>query len=189
MRKNGTVYMHFSDHEIITMLQTVDSQNNGLRQLMSKYQERLYWVIRKIVESHEDADDVLQNTFIKAYRNIGKFESRSSLFTWLYTIARNEALTIRKSTIKKATVAIPEYTASALSVSNENTEEEILRQLHSALNTLPERQKQVFEMRYYQELSYNEIGNILNLTEGALKASYHHAVKKIEHYLLSTNSH
>ena len=94
--------MLISDTEIVALMLTSGQQNNGLRHLMTRYQERLYWVIKNIVESHDDTDDVLQNTFIKAYKNIEKFESRSSLFTWLYRIATNEALTFKKSRQKKS---------------------------------------------------------------------------------------
>jgi RNA polymerase sigma-70 factor (ECF subfamily) len=180
-----------TDTEIVQMMQADGSRNTGLRHLMSKYQERLYWVIRNIVESHEDTDDVLQNTFIKAYRNIGKFESRSSLFTWVYRIATNEALTFKKSASRKATESLPVYGMSAAepSVSNDNTEEEILARLKEALQELPDRQRQVFCMRYYDELSYEEISKILDLSEGALKASYHHAVKKVEQFILQSSTH
>lgn len=180
-----------TDTEIVEMIQIEGSRNTGLRHLISKYQERLYWVIRNIVESHDDTDDVLQNTFIKAYRNINKFESRSSLFTWIYRIATNEALTFKKSNARKATESLAEYGMSLASPSvvHENSEDEILAKLKAALQELPQRQRQVFEMRYYDELSYEEIGKLLALSEGALKASYHHAVKKIEQYILQTSTH
>ena len=180
-----------TDTEIVQMMQIEGSRNTGLRHLMTKYQERLYWVIRGIVESHDDTDDVLQNTFIKAYRNIDKFESRSSLFTWVYRIATNEALTFKKSAVRKATQPLPVFGMSIAepSIENQNSEEEVLEKLKSALSLLPDRQRQVFNMRYYDELSYEEMGKLLDLTEGALKASYHHAVKKIEQYLLQSSTH
>lgn len=180
-----------TDTEIVQMMQVDGSRNTGLRHLMSKYQERLYWVIRNIVESHDDTDDVLQNTFIKAYRNIEKFEARSSLFTWVYRIATNEALTFKKSASRKATEPLPAYGMSIAepSVTNDNSEDEVLAKLKAALQDLPDRQRQVFCMRYYDELTYDEISKILELSEGALKASYHHAVKKIEQYILQTSTH
>jgi len=183
--------MLISDTEIVALMLTTGQQNSGLRQLMNRYQERLYWVIKNIVESHDDTDDVLQNTFIKAYRNIEKFESRSSLFTWLYRIATNEALTFKKSKQKKATISIIENSISSgdKAVENENSEDDLLQKLKYALDTLPDRQKQVFQMRYYDELNYEEIANILGLSEGALKASYHHAVKKIEQYIMETTTY
>jgi RNA polymerase sigma-70 factor (ECF subfamily) len=172
-------------------MQAEGSRDTGLRQLMTKYQERLYWVIKNIVESHDDTDDVLQNTFIKAYRNVDKFESRSSLFTWLYRIATNEALTFKKSVARKATQQLPDFGMSLAepSVHNQNSEEDVLETLKAALNVLPDRQRQVFHMRYYDELSYEEISQLLDLTEGALKATYHHAVKKIEHYILQRSTY
>ncbi len=180
-----------TDTEIVQMMQIDGSRNTGLRHLMTKYQERLYWVIRNIVESHEDTDDVLQNTCIKAYRNIDKFEARSSLFTWLYRIATNEALTHKKASLKKATVSLPVYgmALGGPTVEHENSEAEVLAKLKDALEILPQRQRQVFEMRYYDELSYEDMGQLLGLTEGALKASYHHAVKKIEEYILNSSTH
>ncbi len=183
--------MLISDTEIVALMLTTGQQNSGLRQLMNRYQERLYWVIKNIVESHDDTDDVLQNTFIKAYKNIEKFESRSSLFTWLYRIATNEALTFKKSKQKKATVSIIENSTSSgdKAIENENSEDDVLQKLEYALDTLPERQRQVFKMRYYDELNYEEIANILGLSEGALKASYHHAVKKIEQYIVESTTY
>lgn len=184
--------MQLSDNEIVQMLQNSGSQNTGLKHMMLRYQEKLYWVIKNIVESHDDADDVLQNTFIKAYRNINSFESRSSLFTWLYRIATNEALSFKKASTRKATVSMPDWSNQMISIAaveNGHEEEAVIEKLQSALLSLPERQRQVFEMRYYQELSYDEISQLLHLTEGALKASYHHAVKKIEQYLIGANTH
>ncbi len=180
-----------TDTEIVLMMQAEGSRNAALRHLMSKYQERLYWVIRNIVESHEDTDDVLQNTFIKAYRNIEKFEARSSLFTWVYRIATNEALTFKKSANRKATESLPVYgmALGGPTVEHDNSEEEVLAKLKSAMSGLPDRQRQVFSMRYYDELSYADISQLLGLSEGALKASYHHAVKKIEKYILDTSTH
>ncbi|MEO5583035.1 MAG: RNA polymerase sigma factor [Saprospiraceae bacterium] len=180
-----------TDTEIVQMIQSEGSRNTGLRHLMTTYQERLYGVIKNIVGSHDDTDDVLQNTFIKAYRNIDKFEARSSLFTWMYRIATNEALTYKKSIKRKATESLPEYgmAIAGPSVLHENSAEEIIAKLKAALGRLPQRQRQVFEMRYYDELSYEEIGQLLDLSEGALKASYHHAVKKIEQFILQTSTH
>jgi len=180
-----------TDTEIVSMMMDDRRQNTGLRHLMSTYSERLYWVIKRIVESHDDTDDILQNTFIKAFRNIQRFEARSSLFTWLYRIATNEALTFRKSMLRKATQSMPEsgMVLAGGIVSHSDSEEQMLEKLDAALKSLPERQRQVFEMRYYDELSYEDIGQLLGLSEGALKASYHHAAKKIENYLVNTGTH
>ncbi|MBK6391679.1 MAG: RNA polymerase sigma factor [Saprospiraceae bacterium] len=188
-QKNSFKYM--TDNEIVQLMQQTGSQNTGLRHLMLKYQERLYWVIRNIVESHDDTDDVLQNTFIKAYRNIHRFESRSSLFTWIYRIATNEALTYKKSAARKKTQPLPSTESAFTNHSSEssNSEEEVIERLKSALSTLPDRQRQVFELRYYDEMSYEQIAKLLDLSEGALKASYHHAVKKIELHLVHTSTH
>lgn len=180
-----------TDTEIVSMMMDDRQQNTGLRLLMSTYSERLYWVIRRIVESHDDTDDILQNTFIKAFRNIRRFESRSSLFTWLYRIATNEALSFRKVMMRKATQPLPEsgMILAGGQVSHSDSEEQMLEKLDAALKSLPERQRQVFEMRYYDELSYEDIGELLGLSAGALKASYHHAAKKVEHYLIHMSAH
>jgi len=180
-----------TDTEIVDMMMDDRQQNKGLRHLMSTYSERLYWVIRRIVESHDDTDDILQNTFIKAFRNIHRFESRSSLFTWLYRIATNEALTFRKMMLRKATQPMPEsgMVLAGGAISHSDSEEQMLEKLDAALKSLPDRQRQVFEMRYYDELSYEDIGQLLGLSEGALKASYHHAAKKVEHYLVNMSAH
>ena len=181
--------MPFTDEEILAQFKHPESKEKAFRNLLINYQERLYYVIKHIVESHDDTDDLLQNTFIKAYRNIDRFESRSSLFTWLYRIATNEALSFKKSKMRKGIVPITESGSYQLAtVENDHQESEVLERLQKAINELPVRQKQVFEMRYYQELSYDQMSSILSLTTGALKASYHHAVKKIEEYIINTTT-
>jgi len=153
---------------------------------MSKYKERLYWHVRRLLMSHEDADDVLQNTFIKAFRAIDNFEERSSLYTWLYRIATNEAITFIKSKKAKHTDTLDNYTYKLEVTSADDFDPNIaLKKLETALAGLPERQREVFNMRYYDELSYDQISELLQTSVGALKASYHHAVKKIEAQLLA----
>jgi RNA polymerase sigma factor (sigma-70 family) len=180
-----------SDSEIVQLMLAEGSQNTGLRHLMNKYQERLYWVIKNILENHEDTDDVLQNTFVKAYRYIHRFESRSSLFTWLYRIATNEALTFKRNAKKMNLISVDPMAMPLHHNQTQipNREEEIVASLEKAIASLPERQREVFKMRYYQEMSYEEMGSLLGLTEGALKASYHHAVKKLEQYLIETTTY
>ena len=176
------------DHEILRLLRNQDTSDKGFRLLMGTYKERLYYHIRQMVGNHEDADDVLQNVFIEVYRNVQNFQEKSSLFTWLYRIATNEALNFLNSNKTKQTVALDEV---AFNITNNGSEEfqdenEIQMKLLQAVNILPDKQKQVFNLRYNEEMSYEEISQILETSVGALKASYHHAVKKIESYIKGT---
>ena len=156
---------------------------------MDTYQERLYWQIRRIVHTHADTDDALQNTFINAFKSLPKFRGESGLYTWLYRIATNEALGIRrKQSRRPATLNLEEEAQervmSRLSADPffDGTAAEKL--LYAAIDGLPERQGQVFRLRYFDEMPYREMSELLGLSTGALKASYHHAVKKIEQYVL-----
>ena len=153
---------------------------------MNTYKERLYWHIRRIVLDHDDTDDVLQNTFIKVYRNIDKFKGESKLYSWMYRIATNESLTFLKQRSRKMGVSDQELKDRMV----ENLQadvyfegDEIQLKLQKALATLPDKQKLVFTMKYFQEMKYKDIAVALETSEGALKASYHLAVKKIEAYL------
>jgi RNA polymerase sigma factor (sigma-70 family) len=173
--------MTVSDEEILVLLRENASMEKGFRLLMQKYQEKIYWHIRRILENHEDTDDVIQNTFIKAYRGLKGFEERSSLYTWLYKIATNEALTFKKSRTNRASVSIDDEVYHLEEKSSLDFDEQhAYKKFQSAIDTLPDRQKEVFNLRYFSEMSYQEISSLLNTSEGALKASYHHAVKKIE---------
>jgi RNA polymerase sigma factor (sigma-70 family) len=173
--------MVVSDNEILVLLRENTSLEKGFRLLMQKYQEKIYWHIRRIVENHEDTDDVIQNTFIKAYRGLKGFEERSSLYTWLYKIATNEALTFKKSRNNRASVSIDDEVYHLEEKSSLDFDEQhAYKKFQSAIDTLPDRQKEVFNLRYFSEMSYQEISSMLNTSEGSLKASYHHAVKKIE---------
>lgn len=185
----GKIYPE--DGIILEWIDSRTSLEKGFKALVEKYQEKLYWHIRRMVLSHEDADDVLQNTFIKVYRNIAQFERKSSLFTWLYRIATNESLTFieRNKRYKSDKLDGQEEhpVISQLKSDPYFDGEEIQLKLQEALVSLPEKQKQVFLLRYYDELSYKEMSDILDTSEGALKASYHHAVKKIEDHLIKKN--
>ncbi|MGB3775201.1 MAG: RNA polymerase sigma factor [Leeuwenhoekiella sp.] len=154
--------------------------------LVKDYKERLYWHIRRMVVSHDDADDVLQNTFIKVYKNLDKFKGDSQLFTWLYRIATNESLTFLKKKARRLQVN-DEQLQSQLTANLKSDPyfdgDAAQEKLQNAINTLPQRQKQVFLLKYYDELPYTEIANILEISVGSLKASYHHAVKKITLYV------
>ncbi len=154
--------------------------------LMVKYQQRLYWQIRRMVLDHDDADDVLQNVFIKVWNNLGKFQEQSQLFTWLYRIAMNESLTFLNQKKRKGADAIDGVNVEVvarLEADQYFDGDDIQLKLQAAIAGLPDKQKQVFLMRYYDELSYEEMSKVLGTSVGALKASYHFAVKKIEIFL------
>lgn len=177
-----------SDEEILKSFKDEKSRNWALEQLIGKYQQKLYWQIRKIVIDHDDADDVLQNTFIKIWKGLENFKEESQLFTWLYRIATNEALTFLKNKQKKPTTSLHpiEYQLSKSLEADEFFKGDAIQlKLQQAILTLPEKQRVVFNMRYYDEMPYEQMSEILDTSVGALKASYHHAAKKIEEYLLS----
>lgn len=165
------------------MLQGGQDVEKGFKLLMLKYQERVYWQIRRLVLEHEDANDVIQNTFIKVFRGIQKFKGNSQLYTWIYRIATNEAITFLNKKQKKTTESIDndEYQlANRLKADVYFDGDEAQIRLQQALVGLPEKQRMVFNMRYFEEMSYQDISETLGTSVGALKASYHHAVKKIE---------
>ena len=170
------------DQQILGFLKEPKSANRGFQLLMDQYQEKLYWLIRRMVLNHEDANDVLQNTFIKVFKNIQKFKNDSKLYTWLYRIATNETFTYLQ---KQKKLGYSELSEGQFSQAADEYFEpsEIQKKLIAAIAKLPEKQKAVFNLRYFDELSYKDISEILNTSEGALKASYHHAVKKIESFI------
>jgi RNA polymerase sigma-70 factor (ECF subfamily) len=175
-----------SDDQILQSIRNREKWEHGFRLLLAKYQERLYWAIRRFVIAHEDADDVFQNTMIKVHQHIDRFESKSSLYTWLYRIATNESISYLKRKNKRAggsldndetkisdrLVADPYFDGDAAEIA-----------LQEAVHALPEKQKLVFRMRYFEEMSYRDMSAALGTSEGALKASFHHAVKKVEEQL------
>ena len=157
--------------------------NKGFRLLVEKYSSKLYWHIRRLVIIHEDADDALQNTFMNAWRSIDNFRSDSSLYTWLYSIATNEALTLINKRKRNAAVSINDlesYFANSQEGSTWFDGDEAQIKLQNAVLQLPEKQRIVFNLKYYNEMTYEEMSKVLKTSEGALKASYHYAVKKIE---------
>jgi len=163
-------------------------QTYVFEEIVAEYRERLYWHIRKIVLIHDDADDILQNTFIKIWKNLSGFKGESKIYTWLYRIATNEAITFinkRKNEHKDSLVGYEEYLKNKLESDEYFDGDELQLQLQKAILTLPEKQRIVFLMRYYDEIKYSEMSEILDTSEGALKASYHHAVKKIEEYFVN----
>ncbi|HEY5470342.1 MAG TPA: RNA polymerase sigma factor [Bacteroidales bacterium] len=160
--------------------------NKGFRLVVEKYGQRLYWHIRRLVILHEDADDALQNTFINAWKSMGDFRNESSLYTWLYTIATNEALTLINKRKRNAAISIDDlgsYFANSKEGSTYFDGDEAQVKLQNAIMQLPDKQRIVFNLKYFDEMTYKEMSKITMTSEGALKASYHHAVKKIEKIL------
>ncbi len=180
---------HYTDDEIVAFYRDENSRNMSLHYLIQKYQQKLYWHIRKIVISHDDTDDVLQNTFIKTWKGLANFKEESQLFTWLYRIATNESLTFLKQKQRANTVSIHpiEYQLSKELESDVFFNgDEIQLKLQKAILTLPEKQRIVFNMRYYDEMPYEQMSAVLETSVGALKASYHIAAKKIEECLVKS---
>ena len=175
-----------SDDEILDLICHQQQIETGFRLLMQKYQEKVYWHIRRIVLSHEEANDVVQNTFIKVYKNIDRFERKSKLYTWLYRIATNEAITHKKRKRQLHSLDDEEsYVVNTLKADEYFDGSEVEAHLFAAMETLPDKQRMVFQMRYFDEMSYRDLSEVLDTSEGALKASFHHAVKKIESYFNS----
>ncbi|MBS1652998.1 MAG: RNA polymerase sigma factor [Bacteroidetes bacterium] len=175
-----------TDSEILLLYKDESTRNQALTHIITIYQQKLYWHIRKIVIQHDDADDVLQNTYIKIWRGLENFKEESQLYTWMYRIATNEALTFLRQKEKKNTTSIHpiEHTLSKSLESDVYFKgDEIQLKLQQAILLLPEKQRIVFNMRYFDEMPYEEMSQILDTSVGALKASYHLAAKKIEEFL------
>lgn len=171
---------------LVTQLKNKRTQELAFRKLMSLYKERLYWHIRKIVYVHADADDVLQNTFIKVFKNIHSFKEDSKLYSWMYRIATNESITYINKKAAKQHVDLTELQLNTVNSLNNDLDysgDEIQLLLQKAIITLPYKQQLVFNMKYFDEIKYADMSEILGTSVGALKASYFHAVKKIEHFL------
>ncbi len=174
-----------SDKEIMRCIKDPDLCEKGFNLLVSKYHQQIYWHIRRIVFDHEDANDITQNVFIKIWKNIHSFRNESKLYTWIYRISSNEAITFIKQNNKHKNASIHDFEEILSGNADDNffSGDEIQQKLQKAIQTLPKKQRLVFLMKYYQELPYQEISKILQTSIGSLKASYHHAVKKIEKYL------
>lgn len=177
--------MILSDRELVEMLREPHTRREGFAVLVKQYSEKLYWKVRRIVLSHEDANDVLQNVFIKVWSNLQNFQGKSSLSTWLYRIAVNESLDfLRKQKLADKVSADEDVSVASRLMSDEYFDgDEVQARLQEAVARLPEVQRMVFNLKYFEEMKYSEISQILNTSEGALKASYHLAVKKITEYL------
>ena len=173
--------MPTTDGEILELFNHPDTREKGFRLLLQTYQERLYYHVRRYVHHHEDANDILQNTFLKIWKSLHGFRGDAGLYTWLYRIASNEALSYLQQQKKRSIVPIDSVQTS--SSSDGESVEKMAARLQYALDSLPDKQKQVFIMRYYDEMPYEQMAAITDTSVGALKASYHHAVKKIEQIL------
>jgi len=177
-----------SDSELLAQFRVASTKEKAYTSLIKKYQERLYWHIRRMVVEHEDANDVLQNVLVRVWKGLENFREDSQLFTWLYRIATNECLSYLEQQKKKSAISLSEV-ESGLSnkiKADENFDANKLEwKLQLAIQQLPEKQRIVFNLRYYDEMPYEEMSRVLETSEGALKASYHHAVKKIEDYILN----
>ncbi len=177
-----------NDQQILDSLKDSSTRELAFRHLISKYKERLYWHIRKMVLNHDDADDVLQNTFIKVWNGIDSFRAESSLFTWLYRIATNESITFLNQRKRRSMTSLTdenEFLIGNLESDTYFDGDEWQMLLQKAIALLPDKQRLVFNMKYFDEIKYEEMSAILETSVGALKASYHHAVKKVEEYLKS----
>lgn len=174
-----------NDKELLAMLKEPKTQREGFAVLVSQYSEPLYWKIRRIVIDHDDANDVLQNAFVKAWVNLETFQGKSSLATWLYRITINEALDFvrRKKLAVKVSADDEPAVASRLLADDYFDGDEAQALLQDAVSRLPDVQRTVFTLKYYENMKYSEISKILDTSEGALKASYHLAVKKITEFL------
>ena len=174
------------EKQLVSALQSIDKNEKAFRILISQYKERLYWHIRKIVIIHEDADDVLQNTFIKVFKNIHKFKGDSKLFTWMYRIATNESLNFINKNAKQNNISIEKIKDQLISnlESDIYFEGDVIQiQLQKAIATLPHKQQLVFNMKYFENHTYENLSEILDTSVGGLKSSYHIALKKITNFI------
>jgi RNA polymerase sigma-70 factor (ECF subfamily) len=174
------------DKEIISLILKESTVHKGFKLLVGQYQQQLYWQIRKMVIVHDDADDVLQNVFIKIFKGIRTFKGDSKLSTWMFRIAYNESITFltkKAKNLQLSSQELQEYLTNNLEADAYFTGDEIEKKLKQALAQLPDRQREVFNLRYYDDLKFKDIALILDLTEGAVKSTYHIAAKKVEQFI------
>lgn len=177
-----------NDQELLAQFKDPSTKERAYTAIIKKYQERLYWHIRRMVVQHEDANDVLQNMFIKVWKGLENFREDSQLYTWMYRIATNECLTFLEKQKKRSSISLSNEEnglANQLKADKNFDSNKVEWKLQLAMQQLPEKQRAVFNLRYYDEMPYEEMSRVLETSEGALKASYHHAVKKIEDYILN----
>lgn len=171
---------------IIEKVRNKETRHYGFNLLVREYQERVYWHVRKMVIDHDDADDLVQEIFVKVWKNLDSFREDSKLYTWVYRIATNECLTFLKKKKRRFFIPLHDVRSELSTMIDQEaslTGDEIQKKLQKALLQLPDKQRMVFNMKYFDEMKFKEIAEITNTSEGALKASYHIAVKKIEEFL------
>ncbi len=175
------------EQELLAAFREPSTREAAFTRLVELYQERLYWHIRRMVVEHEDTNDILQQVFIKVWKHLDNFRADSNLYTWMYRIATNETLTWLEQKKKRSSLSLDDEVMSDLSgkvVAQQGFDANKLEwKLQQAIQSLPEKQRIVFNLRYYDEMPYERMAEVLETSEGALKASYHHAVKKIEHFI------
>jgi len=175
-----------TDTELLVQFRNPVTKEKAFTAIIKKYQEKLYWHVRRMVIEHEDANDVLQNVFVRVWNGLENFREDSQLYTWLYRIATNECLTYIEQQKKRMSVSLDEFDSNLSNKVKADSHFDANRlewKLQLAIQQLPEKQRIVFNLRYYDEMPYEEMSRVLDTSEGALKASYHHAVKKIEDYI------
>jgi RNA polymerase sigma-70 factor (ECF subfamily) len=175
-----------SDSELLVEFRNPVTKEKAFTSIIKKYQEKLYWHLRRMVVDHDDANDVLQNVMIRIWNGLENFREDSQLYTWLYRVATNECLTFLEQQKKRASVSLSDVESGLENKikADQNFDGNKLEwKLQLGIQQLPEKQRIVFQLRYYDEMPYEEMSRVLETSEGALKASYHHAVKKIEEYI------
>lgn len=179
--------MQADDKELLFQFQHTDTKERAFTAIIKKYQEKLYWHVRRLVVTHDDANDVLQNVFIKVWNGLANFREDSQLYTWLYRIATNECLNFLEQQKRRGMISMDEEGSESLAnqvrADTHFDANKLEWRLQLAIQQLPEKQRLVFNLRYFDEMPYQEMSRILDTSEGALKASYHHAAKKIEEFI------
>lgn len=178
--------MHPDDKELLFQFKQAATKERAFTAIIKKYQEKLYWHVRRLVVDHDDANDVLQNMFIKVWNGLENFREDSQLYTWLYRIATNEGLSFLEQQKRRSTISLSDVESGLSNKVKADTHFDANKlewKLQVAIQQLPEKQRIVFNLRYFDELPYQEMSRILDTSEGALKASYHHAAKKIEQFI------
>ncbi|RFZ85870.1 sigma-70 family RNA polymerase sigma factor [Mucilaginibacter terrenus] len=176
------------DEEILSKFRDDKTRNEAFNMLLKKYQQKIYWHVRRMVIDHDDADDLTQDVFIKVWKNLPGFRNDAQLYTWMYRIATNECITFLNKKKQKNNVSIDDVDyelADTLSSSDQFSGDQIQRKLQEAILTLPDKQRLVFNMKYFDDMKYEEMSDVLGTSVGALKASFHLAVKKIEAFITS----
>ena len=180
--------MHPDDKELLLQFHTTATKERAFTAIIKKYQEKLYWHVRRLVVDHDDANDVLQNVLIRVWNGLENFREDSQLYTWLYRVATNECLTFLEQQKKRASVSLSEVESgleNKIKADKYFDPQKLEWKLQLAIQQLPDKQRIVFNLRYYDEMPYEQMSRVLETSEGALKASYHHAVKKIENFILN----